>query len=220
MLIMTANVQAANPPPDTIEARVQGCSTCHGTAGQGTKDQYFPRIAGKPSGYIFNQLQSFREGRRSYPPMNYLLAYLNDDYFQEMATYFSERRLPFGEPERSTLPAADLAVGENLVKQGDAARRIPACILCHGPKLTGINPGIPGLIGLHSRYISAQLVEWRAGTRHANSPDCMRDIASRLTENEVTAVAAWLAAQPPPSDPVAAPANSWRTPLVCGSQPQ
>ncbi len=54
MLVMTANAQAANPPPDTIEARVQGCSTCHGTSGQGTQDQYFPRIAGKPQGYIFN----------------------------------------------------------------------------------------------------------------------------------------------------------------------
>jgi cytochrome c553 len=219
MLIVTASAQAANPP-DTIEARVQGCSTCHGTAGQGTQDQYFPRIAGKPAGYIFNQLQSFREGRRSYPPMNYLLAYLNDDYFQEIAVFFSERRLPFGEPEHSTLPATELAVGENLVKQGDGARRIPACIACHGPQLTGINPGIPGLIGLHSRYISAQLAEWRAGTRHANAPDCMHDIASRLSDNEVTAVAAWLATQPAPNAPVAAPANSWITPLICGSQPQ
>jgi cytochrome c553 len=220
MLVVMGGAQAANPPPDTIEARVQGCSTCHGPAGQGTQDQYFPRIAGKPQGYLFNQLQNFREGRRSYPPMNYLLAYLNDDYFQEIAVFFSERRPPFSEPEHSTLPASVLAVGENLVKQGDAARRIPACMTCHGPQLTGINPGIPGLIGLHSLYISAQLVEWRAGTRHAIAPDCMHDVAGRLTENEVTAVAAWLATQPAPNPAVAAPANSWRTPLVCGSQPQ
>jgi cytochrome c553 len=220
MIIVTASAEAANPPPDTIEARVQGCSTCHGPAGQGTQDQYFPRIAGKPQGYLFNQLQNFREGRRSYPPMNYLLAYLNDDYFQEIAAFFADRRLPFGSPEQTTLAAADLAVGENLVKQGDGARRIPPCVACHGPELTGLNPGIPGLIGLHSRYISAQLVEWRAGTRHAIAPDCMHDIASRLTEKEVTAVAAWLATQPAPAAPVAAPANSWRTPLVCGSEPQ
>jgi len=37
---------------DSIEARVQGCVTCHGNAGQGTKSGYYPRIAGKPAGAI------------------------------------------------------------------------------------------------------------------------------------------------------------------------
>jgi cytochrome c553 len=232
LLVLLASIgETAEPPtpagskspygaPDTLFARVQGCSTCHGTLGQGTQDQYFPRIAGKPQGYLFNQLQSFREGRRSYPPMNYLLAYLNDDYFHEMAQFFSEQHLPFAKPEQSTLAAGDLTSGERLVKQGDAKRHVPACIACHGPQLTGIDPGIPGLIGLRSRYIGAQLTEWRAGTRHANAPDCMRDIATRLSDEQITAVAAWLAAQPAPSVPTPANAGSWKTPLACGSQPQ
>src|ERR1700753_861998 len=91
-------------PPDTMEARAQGCATCHGTQGQGTKDDYFPRIAGKPRGYILNQLRNFRDGRRSYPPMNYLLAYLHDDYFGDMADYFSGLQLPFAPAEKSKLP--------------------------------------------------------------------------------------------------------------------
>lgn len=37
----------------SMEARVQGCVTCHGQSGQGTGNGYFPRIAGKPSGYSF-----------------------------------------------------------------------------------------------------------------------------------------------------------------------
>jgi cytochrome c553 len=209
-----------NAAPDTLFARVQGCSTCHGTLGQGTRDEYFPRIAGKPQGYLFNQLQNFREGRRSYPPMNYLLAYLNDDYFHEMAQFFAEQQQPFAKPEQSALSPADLAVGEQLVREGDAKRQIPACLACHGSALTGINPGIPGLIGLRSRYISAQLTEWRAGTRHANAPDCMHEVAMRLSEQQITAVAAWLAAQPAPAVTTPAAASSWKTPLACGSQPQ
>jgi cytochrome c553 len=34
---------------DSMEARVQGCVTCHGQSGQGTNNGYFPRIAGKPA---------------------------------------------------------------------------------------------------------------------------------------------------------------------------
>ena len=61
---------------DSMEARVQGCVTCHGQRGQGTSNGYFPRIAGKPAGYLYNQLLAFKNGTRKYPPMNYLVAYL------------------------------------------------------------------------------------------------------------------------------------------------
>lgn len=205
--------------PDTIAARVQGCATCHGASGQGTADESFPRIAGKPAGYIFNQLQNFRDGRRSYPPMNYLLEYLHDDYFRQMADFFATQHLPFAPAERRPQQAAALARGEALVHQGDTARGIPACMACHGPQLTGINPGIPGLLGLSSRYISGQLEAWRAGTRHANAPDCMSEVANRLTEGEITQIAAWLAARPAPSSYIPAVQGSWKTPLACGSQP-
>jgi cytochrome c553 len=205
--------------PDTIAARVQGCATCHGASGEGTADESFPRIAGKPAGYIFNQLTNFRDGRRSYPPMNYLLEYLHDDYFKEMAAFFAAQRLPFGAPEKSLLPAAELARGGELVHQGDASRGIPPCTGCHGPRLTGIEPGIPSLLGLHSRYISAQIEAWRAGTRHAKAPDCMSEVAGRLTEPEITEAAAWLAAQSASASAVPAREGSWRTPLACGSEP-
>jgi cytochrome c553 len=206
-------------PPDTMEARVQGCVTCHGKAGQGTQDDYFPRIAGKPEGYLFNQLQNFREGRRSYPPMNYLVAYLHDDYLKDMAQFFAGQQAPFAASEAGKLTAAQLTAGQALVMHGDPARAIPACSACHGAQLMGINPGIPGLIGLHSRYISAQLEAWRAGTRRAFSPDCMHDVATRLTEAQITAVAGWLAAQPAPKKAEPAAAGEWKTPRACGSQP-
>jgi cytochrome c553 len=46
----------------------------HGAQGEGTDNAYFPRLAGKPGGYLANQLHAFHTGRRHYPPMNYLLA--------------------------------------------------------------------------------------------------------------------------------------------------
>jgi cytochrome c553 len=203
---------------DSMEARVQGCVTCHGQSGQGTGSGYFPRIAGKPSGYLYNQLVAFRDGTRSYPPMNYLVAYLPDAYLRDMADHFAKLRPPFAPKTPSTADAATLARGQALVLNGDAGKTIPACAACHGKGLTGMEPGIPGLVGLRQIYIVAQLTSWRAGERNAAEPDCMKRIASRLTDADITAVAAWLAAQDPPSDPSPESSNLVRMPLACGSQ--
>ena len=45
---------------DSIEARIQGCVPCHGQSGQGTQGGVYPRIAGKPAGYLYNQLKLLR----------------------------------------------------------------------------------------------------------------------------------------------------------------
>lgn len=201
-----------------MEARVQGCVTCHGQSGQGTNNGYFPRIAGKPAGYLYNQLIAFRDGTRRYPPMNYLVAYLPDSYLHEIAEHFSKQRPPFAAREQASLDQASLQHGQTLVQSGDPQKGIPACVACHGAGLTGMNPGIPGLVGLRSTYIAGQLTRWRVGERHAAEPDCMKRVASRLTEADVFAVAAWLARQESPKDPSPEPANLNRMPFACGSQ--
>jgi cytochrome c553 len=211
--------QAAEHPPDTMAARTQACAACHGAEGQGTDNDYFPRLAGKPTDYLFNQLLAFKEGRRRYPPMNYLLQYQSDDYLRALATYFSALRPPATPPTLPTISDSILARGRTLVAEGDPAHSIPACSGCHGPKLTGMEPAIPGLVGLRSNYISAQLGAFRYGTRTAAAPDCMQIVAASLPESDVTAVAAWLASLPVPADPAPVPKGTLAMPLACGSEP-
>jgi cytochrome c553 len=218
--ITSAQGAGAERAPDTMAARVLGCAACHGKQGEGTGNDYFPRLSGKPAGYLFNQLIAFRDGRRQYPPMNYLLAYLPDSYLKAIADYFANQRPPYPPPAAPTISAALLQRGQQLVKDGDPAHRVPACAACHGASLTGMQPAIPGLLGLHADYISAQLGAWRYGTRSAIAPDCMREVASRLGNDDITAVAAWLAAQPGPANPAPAPAGSQKLPIACGSEPQ
>ena len=55
---MQALAQGTAPPvrtvPDTIAERVRTCTACHGKEGRATNQGYFPRIAGKPAGYLYN----------------------------------------------------------------------------------------------------------------------------------------------------------------------
>jgi cytochrome c553 len=211
--------QVAQHPPDTMAARTQACAACHGQDGEGTSNDYFPRLASKPAGYLFNQLLAFKEGRRRYPPMNYLLQYQSDDYLHDLAAYFSALSPPAAPPTPPTVSDAVLARGRTLVAEGDPAHGIPACSGCHGPKLTGMEPAIPGLIGLQSSYISAQLGAFRYGTRTAAAPDCMQIVAASLTESDVTAVAAWLPSLSVPAGMAPVPKGTLAMPLACGSEP-
>jgi cytochrome c553 len=203
---------------DSMEARVQGCVTCHGQSGQGARGGHFPRIASKPAGYLYNQLIAFRDGVRRYPPMNYLVAYLPDAYLREMAEYYAALRPPFAPKEATPVDAATLERGRAIATKGDAGRGIPACVACHGARLTGMEPGIPGLVGLGSTYIAGQLTRWRVGNRQAAEPDCMKRIATRLSEADMVAVASWIAQQEVPADASPEASNIVRMPLACGSQ--
>jgi cytochrome c553 len=215
-----SRAQPTQSAPDTLAARLRACAPCHGGQGEGTNNAYFPRLAGKPAGYLMNQLVAFRNGRRRYPPMNYLLEYLPDAYLQKIADYFAALR-PAPTPQAAVdASAAVLARGRILVTAGDAAHGVPPCAGCHGPKLTGMEPAIPGLVGLRTSYISAQLGAFRYGTRTAAAPDCMQFVAASLSEGDVTAVAAWLASLPVPSDPTPVPKGALPMPLACGSEPR
>lgn len=207
--------------PNTIEQRVMACSICHGKQGEGVrKNEYYPRLAGKPAEYLYNQLIGFREKRRSSSPiMTYMVGGLSDNYLHEIAVHYSSLKTPYPE----TMARADaqtLALGQELAMRGDKSRDIPACASCHGTGLTGLLPGIPGILGLVPDYIGAQLGAWRDGKRNSVAPDCMARIASRLTGADVSAVAAWLATQPASPDRPPAAAGSMKLPIECGGAPQ
>src|SRR6202040_279467 len=121
-----APAQRTERAPDTMEARLLACAACHGRQGEGTKSDYFPRLSGKPAGYLMNQLVAFRDGRRRYPPMNYLLEYLPDSYLQKMADYFAALHPPPLPRGVADVSPALLTRGRSLVAEGDPARGVPA----------------------------------------------------------------------------------------------
>lgn len=201
---------------DSIEQRVLPCSACHGAEGRATGDGYYPRIAGKPAGYLYNQLLNFRDNRRINAQMSYLVQRQSEAYLMEIAQHFSAQDLPYPPPEPPRAAPAVLERGLQLVRVGDAARGLPACQACHGERLTGVAPAVPGLVGLPYDYLAAQLGAWREHTRRAHQPDCMAQIAEKLSPEDLGAVAAWLAAQPVPGDTHPASAFTAPPPMECG----
>ncbi len=168
-----ARAQTTAQPPDTMAARVLACASCHGAEGEGTSDVYFPRLAGKPAGYLYNQLVAFRDGRRKYPPMNYLLDFLPDPYLKQMAEHFASLRPPFPAPAIPAVSNEILARGESIAVNGDpsaAFRPAPVATARASAAWSRRYRAARPARQLHQRTTRRLAY----GTRTAAAPDCMQ----------------------------------------------
>ena len=142
LLVLAPAVLAAPKFEDSIAQRTLACTACHGDQGRAGPDGYYPRLAGKPAGYLYNQLLNFRDGRRHYGLMARLVDPLSDAYLYEIAQHFASLNVPYPAPSSAAPRPAEpvLARGRDLALHGDAALRLPACVQCHGQALTGACP--------------------------------------------------------------------------------
>jgi cytochrome c553 len=225
--LLLALVAAAGVPAGTAAAdltdRLAACAACHGKHGEGARDaeSYYPHLAGKPAGYLFEQLRGFRDGRRTNAAMTWYVRFADDAYLREIAEHYAAQppRTMAADTGPATLSEAQREVAERLVQHGDPARNVPPCSACHGEALTGIEPGVPALLALPADYVVAQFGNWRNGVRRGAPPDCMRDVASAIDAADIRAIATWLSHQSQPADARPAPAGSFEPPRKCGSLP-
>lgn len=198
-LLLAANTTASPDVPDTMEQRLASCAKCHGEFGYGLENNpTIPRLAEKPAGYLYKQMLSIKAGEGQSKIMEYTMRLLSTDYMRKIAHYYAEQQVPYHEQIIPTMTEAQLKRGEQLVKEGDLARGVPACAQCHGAALTGVKPMIPGIINQPFDYMVTQLELWRSNKRSVESTHCMWVVANRLMPTDVKAVAAWLAVQPIP----------------------
>lgn len=222
LLALMAFALPAGALPDlddeAMAERLAACAACHGPRGEGAPgSEYYPHLAGKPAGYLFAQMQGFRDGRRHYPQMVYLMRNWDDAWLARIASFFAAQ--PGVVPRHAPPPAqsaADRSRAENLVHEGDRGRELPACASCHGPQLQGREPGVPALAGLPTDYLIAQLGGWMTGARHSIAPDCMARVVARLDPAEVRRIATYLAGLVPEPDSRPLEASAEPLPLDCG----
>jgi cytochrome c553 len=170
------------------------CAGCHGADGNSTSPAN-PKLSGQPAEYITKQLRDFqaaakdpnKEGARKSAVMSSLVANLSDQDLVNLGAYFAEKSIKSGSAKQ---PYAD---GEKLYRGGNAATGVPACAACHGPTGAGIPVQFPRIGGQHADYVLAQLKAFRNRDRLNDAAQMMRTIADKMTEQEMKAVANYVA---------------------------
>lgn len=166
---------------------VAACITCHGAKGEGLGA--FPRLAGTGQAYLLAQLDAFAGGSRKNPIMQPIAQALAPAERQAVALYFSQLPAPFVAPDSAQPFPSD--TGAWLATRGRWADQVPACAQCHGPGGSGVGAQFPPLAGLPAAYIAEQLQSWKAGSRPPGPLSLMSAIANKLSDVEITAVAAY-----------------------------
>ena len=92
-------------------------------------------------------------------------------------------------------PVGSVGRGEALVKTGGAGKTL-ACVTCHGPDLKGVGL-IPSIAGRSTSYVVRQLYDIKHGFRAGAFAALMKDVVARLEEDDMLAIAAYLATQSP-----------------------
>lgn len=186
--VSAANAQDSyKGDPEAGKAKNAICAACHGVDGNSALD-INPKIAGQHANYLYKQLSEFKlasqtggkEGRNN-AVMNGMAAALSEEDMKDLAAYFSSQDMKAGEtPEEYVLP------GGSLYRGGDEERGITSCISCHGPRGNGMGlAGFPDISGQHASYTKSQLEQFRSGMRANDMNGMMRDIAKRLTDEDI-----------------------------------
>lgn len=183
---VAAGVHAASPP-----AILATCTACHGTQLQGGQGMY-PRLAGQPQEYIYQQLLNFHRGVRKNPLMTPVASGLSAAEMRQLAAYLSLRHAPFAAQTAAKPSAAELARGHILVTVGDWAHGVPACTSCHAPDLGGVAPFIPALAGEPVQYLRSALQRLQSTQDNSLASATMRNVSRGLAADDIKAVAAYI----------------------------
>jgi len=165
------------------KAKSAACAGCHGVDGKALLPEY-PNLAGQGAKYLAKQLQEFKSGVRDNAIMMGMAAALSDEDMADIGAFYESLPSAQGVAEEE-----NLQLGENIYRGGITSVNIPACTGCHGPNGQG-NPaaGFPALSGQNSSYVYTALQYFRAGTRANDTNAMMRNIAHRLSNDEIAAV--------------------------------
>lgn len=172
----------------------RNCVWCHGPSLQGFSTA--PRLAGQSSQYVMNQLYSFRDHARDNPlSRQYMWGaaanHLSLQTARNLALYLSTISPKSANDGYDVLTAR----GRTIYEGGIPDANIPSCVACHGPNAEGAAAQgagqIPRLGGLSYYYLRRRLEQWGEGY-HATALPPMPEIASKLSANEIEALASYL----------------------------
>jgi cytochrome c553 len=174
-----------------VRLAVGVCGTCHGAHGVSELPKY-PRLAGQNANYLAAQLKAFRAQTRGDPDaigyMWGMAATLEDSTVDALAQYYAAQKAGGSRAGDRAL----VARGKAIYDKGVESVGVPACAACHGPDAHGMGD-FPRLAGQHKQYVLKQLSSFQSNMRNVA---VMHGVAQGLKHEEMSAVAAYLEAQP------------------------
>lgn len=190
--IFGVSLAHAAEPAQVSQAQVpqqvtQVCAACHGVDGNSAVAMY-PKLAGQFKEYAARQLVEFKSGARKSPVMSPIAATLTEEDITSLSAYFSAQEPTLG-TAKTNGPGSR---GEQIYRAGIPDLNVAACASCHGPAGAGIPVQFPRLAGQHAEYTLSQLKLFRSGERANDPSGMMRNIASRMSDQDMAAVADYI----------------------------
>lgn len=186
--LLGISIHASAGDAQAGQAKAAICAACHGATGHSV-NAVWPHLAGQNAIYIDRQLQAFKSGERMNEQMAPIVAGLSEQDMSDIAAYFASQQRPVGAADSKLV-----AVGERIYRGGNSDSGVPACMACHGPAGSGnAGAGYPALSGQFSAYTAAQLRAYASTQRGGAWAEIMQPIARAMTEQEIIAVASYVA---------------------------
>ncbi len=158
------------------------CAGCHGEAGI-SQTANIPSLAGQPDQFIQWQLVFFRGGSRRNEQMQPIVEQINNDDIRNLGAYFASLTPP---------KASTQDDNPDLSKKGAQAAAGRRCASCHTDTFAGTK-AVARIAGQREDYLLKALHDYKSGSRSGGGGAAMADVAYPLSEEEITALAHYLA---------------------------
>jgi len=182
--------QATEGNAEAGKQKSEVCQGCHGADGNSYGPDW-PNLASQHVSYITKQIQNFQKGARVNEIMSGMVAGLSEQDAKDIAAYFSSQTV---KPSTLKVDSEIIKTGRKIYKGGNRYSGVPACAGCHGPNGVGNAPAaFPYLAGQVPTYLIKTLKDFKSGARANDPNEIMRNIAAKLTDSEINAVAKYVA---------------------------
>ena len=158
------------------------CVACHGEAGI-SQTENIPSLAGQPDQFIQWQLVFFRAGSRKNEQMQPIVEQINNDDIRNLGAYFASLT-----PPKASTPDDD----PDLSTKGAQAAVGRRCASCHTDTFAGTK-AVARIAGQREDYLLKALHDYKSSVRSGGGMAAMADVAYPLSEEEITALAHYLA---------------------------
>ncbi len=177
--ISLSSTHAADIPAGKEKAEL--CIGCHGENGISQMENT-PSLAAQPDQFIQWQLIFFRAGTRKNEQMQPIVEQLDNNDIRNLGAYFASLQPPEKKPDDNP----DLSAKG---KQAAAGRR---CASCHLDSYAGTK-AVSRIAGQREDYLLKALRDYKSGARAGGGMAAMAEVAYSLSEEEIEALAHYLA---------------------------